>query len=94
MYEFSCLKCGDSYIGKTSRSFKSRYLEHRRSIRNKDRKSALSDHERVCECDDITDFDVKILKKARNAVDVALLEARCIRCRCPQLNRCHELGEW
>ena len=94
VYEFACLKCGDKYIGKTCRSFKSQYLEHSRSIRNKDRKSALSDHVRVCECDDIADFDVKILEKARSAVDVALLEARCIRRRSPQLNRCHELCEW
>ena len=41
----------------------------------------------VCECDDITDFDVKILEKARSAVDVALLEARCIGRGGPQLNR-------
>ena len=94
VYEFVCQKCGDNYIGKTCRSFRERYLEHRRSIRNKDSKSALSVHVGVCECDSIVDFDVKILECVKRSLDIALLEARWIRRRRPVLNRCHELSEW
>ena len=94
VYEFVCRKCGDNYIGKTCRSFRDRYLEHRRSIRNKDGKSALSLHVGVCDCECISDFDVGILDSGRRSLDIALLEARWIRQKRPVLNRCHELSEW
>lgn len=94
VYEFICRKCGDNYIGKTSRTFRDRYLEHKRSIRNKDNKSALSVHVSACECESVADFDVRILECVKSALDIALLEARLIRRRRPVLNRCHELSEW
>ena len=94
VYEFVCRKCDGSYIGKTCRSFRARYLEHKRSIRNRDDKSALSVHVRECECEGMTDFDVNILESGKRALDIALLEARLIRSRRPVLNRCDELSEW
>ena len=69
VYEFVCRKHGDSYIGKTCRSFRGRYLEHRSSIRNKDSKSALSVD--VCACECITDFDVTVLNKKRDHLNSA-----------------------
>ena len=94
VYEFVCRKCGDNYIGKTCRSFRDRYLEHRRSIRNKDSKSALSLHVGVCDCECIADFEVGILDCVHRSLDIALLDARWIRQKRPVLNRCHELSEW
>ena len=44
VYEFSCKICQIKYIGQSSRPFRSRYNEHERSVRNRDKKSALSDH--------------------------------------------------
>ena len=87
-------KCGGNYIGKTCRSFRTRYLEHKRSIKHKDDKSALSVHVRECECDSIDDFDVNILECVKRPLDIALLEARWIRRKRPLLNRCHELTVW
>ncbi|MEL7309325.1 MAG: hypothetical protein AAGK05_16680 [Pseudomonadota bacterium] len=94
VYEFVCKKCAANYIGKTCRSFRARYLEHKRSIRYRDDKSALSVHVRECECDGIGDFDVKILECVKRPLDIALLEARWIRRSRPLLNRCDELSEW
>jgi len=94
VYEFVCKKCDSNYIGKTCRSFRARYLEHKRSIRNSDDKSALSVHVRECECNDIGDFDVNILDCVKSSLDIALLEARWIRRKRPMLNRCDELSQW
>ena len=94
VYEFVCQKCCGNYIGKTCRSFRDRYLEHSRSIKNKDNKSALGAHVAVCDCVSIADFDVTILECLKSPLDVALLEARWIRRKGPMLNRCHELSEW
>ena len=92
MYEFVCKKCDGNYIGKTCRSFRTRYLEHDYSIRKGDDKSALSVH--VCECSSMADFDVNFLECGRSPLEIALLEARWIRIRRPSLNRCEELAAW
>ena len=42
------------------------------------KKSALSGHVRACSAESVEDFDVEVLQRARNAVDVAFLEARFI----------------
>ena len=68
-----------------------RYLEHKRSITNKDDRSAFSVHLRDCNAVGVNDFDVNILQCARSSIDVALLEAREIQERHPTLNRRHEL---
>lgn len=71
-------------MGKTSRSFKSCFMERNKSVLNRDSKSALNEHVRVCSCVSIEDFDVDILQRAETGVDVVLLEAQLIsrRCRC------------
>lgn len=56
VYEFVCRKCGGSCIGKTCRRFRARYLEHKRSIRHRDEKSALSVHVRECDYEGMSDF--------------------------------------
>ena len=78
---FVCRKCDGSYAGKTCRSFRTHYLEHKRSIRNRDDKSALSVHVRECDCEGMTDVDVNILESGKRSLDIALLEARLIRNR-------------
>ena len=91
VYEFKCRTCNANYIGKTSRSFKVRCLEHKRSITNEDNKSAFCVHLHDCAAVGMSDFDVIILQRARSSIDVALLEAREIQERHPTLNRRHEL---
>ena len=56
-------------------------------------KSALSVHVRDCSAVAVGDFDVAVLERAKNAVDVALLEARFVCSTRPPLNRCHEWCE-
>ena len=45
MYETECGQCGESYIGETGRSMGERAEEHDKSIRKRDCKSALSEHQ-------------------------------------------------
>ena len=45
VYETECGQCGESYIGETGRSMGERAEEHDKSIRKRDCKSALSEHQ-------------------------------------------------
>ena len=45
VYETECEQCGECYIGETGRSMGERAEEHDKSIRKRDSKSALSEHQ-------------------------------------------------
>ena len=93
VYKFTCNLCNDAYIGQSSRPFKTRFQEHKRSITKKDVKSALSEHflfhhpEHQCS---INNFDLEILHKGQSPLEARLLEAKLIDSHQPRLNRKHE----
>ena len=44
IYEINCIQCKKKYIGQTCRFLHNRLLEHARSIKNKENKTALAEH--------------------------------------------------
>ena len=91
VYQFSCRKCGDKYIGKTARPFYIRYNEHSLSIRNKNDLSALSEHSKTCLVNgSIDDFDVEFLRCLNDPVETSVVESRLINKCHPKMNRRHE----
>ena len=44
IYEINCIQCNKKYIGQTCRFLHNRLLEHARSIKNKENKTALAEH--------------------------------------------------
>lgn len=93
VYKFTCSHCCKFYIGQTNRPFKVRYEEHARSLKLKNKNSALSEHA-VKDHDSsltISDFIVKIIGKHKSPVENRLAEARFIKDQKPALNRKHEL---
>ena len=93
VYKFTCKFCNGDYIGETCRPFKERYSEHSRSIRFKNKTSALSDHA-ISEHKDtsitIDDFDLNIIKRCVNPLETRLSEVAAIERSRPSLNRKHE----
>ena len=43
-YEINCIQCNKKYIGQTCRFIHKRLLEHARSVKNKEKKTALAEH--------------------------------------------------
>ena len=94
VYRFMCSICNKAYIGQTSRPIKSRFHEHKRSIDNKDRHSALSEHiiaEHRNISMTISDFHLDILCQVSTPVLARTAESRYIRMLEPEINRKHEL---
>ena len=94
VYKFTCLLCHEFYIGQTCRPFRYRVQEHERSLRNRDRKSALSEHNLTVHSDEvmtINNFNCTIMDKQRTAITTKMAEARCIALNMPKINRRHEL---
>ena len=94
VYEFSCNRCQKKYIGQTCRPFRTRFNEHQRSLKNRDTKSALTEHNLLDHCDEvmtIDDFSYKILDKQNSAITTRMAESRNIASKMPLLNRRHEL---
>ena len=97
VYKLSCKICKKFYVGQTSRPFHFRYDVHRRSLNNKDNRSAISELVNNEHCDvgmTISDFDLQIMKKEKSPIDCKLAEAECINFHRPQLNRKEELTHW
>ena len=92
VYQFICHFCSSSYIGKSSRPFRLRFNEHRRSIVNGDTASALADHCLKCAANNIEDFDVSILRILDCPVKTSISESQLIAQMKPALNRRHELA--
>ena len=91
VYKFTCKYCQKFYIGSTNRPFIVRYKEHRRSILNRDDKSALSEHLKICHSDgNIDSFEIDLLTQQHDPVLTRIAEARSIDYLKPQLNRKHE----
>ena len=95
VYQFTCKICKDFYIGKTARTFKMRYREHKYGISKKDTKNALAQHS-ISHGDrtDIGDFDIKILSKKNNTRDTTIEECRFIDALKPKINRKHEMTQY
>lgn len=94
VYKFVCNICYEFYIGHTSRPFKKRFIEHRRSLEQKNFTSALSEHVLKNHADQVASifsFDLQILRHCRNPIDSRLAEARLINLHRPKLNRKHEM---
>ena len=93
VYKFTCKHCQRFYIGETCRPFKMRYQEHKRSLKSKNKISALAehalqDHESLDVS--INDFTLNIVKRCASPLETRLSEANAIEGFRPQLNRKHE----
>jgi hypothetical protein len=99
VYQFTCNICHNTYIGKTTRTMKDRYNEHKRAILNKSKSSALFEHLNVKHqgtglvCN-ISCFSLQIVAKAKDPIDTALMEAKLIKSCKPAINRKHELASF
>ncbi len=85
------------YIGETCRPFRTRLDEHRRSVNNRDGKSALSDHLKNDHKNDFLTFDdflFEIVSKFSTPVETRIGEARLISDLGPHLNRRSEMAVW
>ena len=91
IYEFKCSHCNMRYIGKTERNLTLRFAEHSgksartgRPIASPFSSSIRTHHEQTQHSYEITDFN--ILHKARNSLDLPLLESLYIQHKTPELN--------
>ena len=91
IYEFKCSHCNMRYIGKTERNLTLRYAEHSgksartgRPISDPSSSSIRTHSERNSHPYEITDFN--ILHKARNSLDLPILESLYILHKTPELN--------
>ena len=92
VYKFTCHHCKDFYIGQTSRPFKHRFNEHKRAVdKGNVDSSAMAEHCLKCRPKRLTDFDLEILDKCKDALDTRLTEARYIKQLIPKINRRKEL---
>ena len=96
VYKYTCKICNQIYIGKTARPFKTRHQEHARSIKNKSKVSALSEHaQKHDEIDrNINLFNISFLKKENNSRDTTVAECKYIENLKPQINRKQELTSY
>ena len=94
VYDFKCNICNQNYIGQTCRPFQIRYKEHERSLKNKDKKSALSDHALKYHRDramSINDFSYSILDQQHTAIATRVAESPYIATKMPKINRRQEM---
>ena len=91
VYEFKCPHCNMRYVGKTERNLTLRFAEHSgksartgRPIARPNPSSIRTHHERMNHSYNITDF--KILHKARDYLDLPMLESLYIQHTTPGLN--------
>ena len=84
VYKFTCASCSSSYIGETSRNFKTRIEEHIK----KDNKSHIFKRlHSIATCfDSYNSFCFKIIDKANSKFDLKIKEALHINLRKPNLN--------
>ena len=97
LYMFTYNDCKKSYIGETCRPFAQRFDEHKRSLKARDNKSALSEHLIKDHPDivgDIDNFQLCVLAKLKTPVDTRIKEAQLIDFYRPQLNRKLEMARW
>jgi len=94
VYQFSCIHCHLTYIGKTTRTLAERFSEHSSSIKKLDKKSALAEHLQTFHVDkdhNIFQFSLSILKKCRSPTQTAIFESMLIQQLHPEINRKHEM---
>ena len=92
VYKFTCKLCSQFYIGETCRPFKLRYSEHARSLKNKNKSSALAEHAiQHRSAVSILDFDLDVIGKYDSPLETRLAESVAIDRFRPSLNRKHEM---
>lgn len=100
VYSLICKLCTTSmmqYIGETCVWLKDRLYQHKYSIKNKDNRSALSQHlncEHKGSMFNIDDFNLKILQQCKDSHDTCIAEAVWIGRLKPKINRKHELNDY
>jgi len=96
VYQYTCVQCGEFYIGKTARMLKTRHQEHRKAIDNKSNSSALYNHlqDKHGGIGGIGNFQVGLIRKLHNTRDTTIAEAKAITQLKPQINRKHELPDY
>ena len=96
VYRYTCIQCGDFYIGKTARMLKTRHHEHKKAIENKSCNSALYTHlmNKHGGIGGIGSFQVGLVRKLFNTRDTTIAEAKAITHLKPAINRRHELPDY
>ena len=88
VYNITCVGCGESYIGETSRSLGTRYDEHCRTKSSAIYEHSIEKHEGIQQ-----DLDVRILAKCPSDPMLRqVTEAVFIAQRNPEINRKYEYG--
>ena len=84
------------YIGKTSVFLINRYNQHKHSVENKNKTSALSQHlfDKHDAMHTISQFALKILRKYKDNIDVTIGESMYIQRLKPSINRKFELAAY
>ena len=79
LYEWVCKKCGNKYVGETSRNFYTRSLEHIEKAEKKKDDSFINNHQREKHNDEQPDFCVKVLKTFNDPLSRQVYEGVHIR---------------
>ena len=79
---FICNTCKKSYIGETCQLIFQRFDEHKRSLKARDNKSALTEHlvkEHPDIVRDLQKFPLRVLSKIRPPVEIRITEDRLLK---------------
>ncbi len=89
VYQLTCTKCGEIYIGETQRFLHTRLKEHLRSVHYLDQKTAMGEHYKKKHPSTTSDepFTYKVLDHAKDFTDRKLKESFWIQNLKPTLNR-------
>ncbi|XP_043217474.1 uncharacterized protein LOC122379376 [Amphibalanus amphitrite] len=90
VYEIKCKMCGDTYIGKTKRMVRTRFMEHLGDARNKRKGTDLGDHILTAHPTAQpmnTDFEISILHRCKDEANLLITESIEIRNKKPALNK-------
>ena len=90
LYEIKCKMCGDTYIGKTKRMVRTRFMEHLGDARNKRKGTDLGDHILTAHPTAQpmnTDFEISILHRCKDEANLLITESIEIRNKKPALNK-------
>ena len=90
VYQISCKLCSNTYIGKTRRMIRTRYMEHLGDARNKRKGTDLGDHVLAVHNDiqpKNEDFEICILHTCKDEANLRITESIEIRNQKPALNK-------
>ena len=90
VYEITCKLCNSTYVGKTRRMLRTRFMEHLGDARNQRKGTDLGDHVLMAHTN-LTpkndDFKVRILHTCKDEANLRITESIEIRNRKPALNK-------